>query len=384
MKPSRLAPFLGLASFFLPSPAQAIPAFARRYGVECVFCHDGFPKLNVVGQRFKERGFRLDKEDVFDVSRWIKSLPVTFRGEATRTFVENGSSFNTGFLKGISAGNLGTKVSYWVDDAEVFSSADNSNTKPDNAWVRYEVLSGNRLYAKAGRFELDLPFTNVRSPHLFPYQIYSDNTGFETESLANHKDGVEIGGDLPQDIHWSASAVDGHSDVPNGQSAPFDLNVYLRGAKRWERNRVGLLAYAGTSTLTLGFGNEQWTDHFVRVGADLSVWFDRLNLYGVYLFGHNSNSVATNEAPTGTGIGSSFNGGFVQADYQPKDFVSLTLRLNVVNKPLPGESGPNLSYSSLFPGVQIFIFQHGKVSFEYGFQNQGQKGIGEVQAEFAF
>ena len=50
--------------------ASAIPAFQRRYGVECHFCHDGYPKLNQNGQRFKERGFRMAQEDPFDVGEW--------------------------------------------------------------------------------------------------------------------------------------------------------------------------------------------------------------------------------------------------------------------------------------------------------------------------
>jgi hypothetical protein len=374
---------LAVTAVLIPAQARAIPAFARRYSVECVFCHDGFPKLNVVGQRFKERGFRLEKEDVFDFSRWIKSVPVVLRAEGNYTFPEGESGFWAAYLKGISAGNLGTKFSYWIDDAQSFSGGTSTNTGLDNFWGRYDILSGNRLYLKGGRFELDLPFTAARSPHLFPYPVYSDNTGFETESLANHKDGGEFGGDLPKDIHWSLAVVNGLSNAGEGQSSPTNLNVYLRAAKRWERNRVGILVYAGTSTLTLG-GPEQWDDHIFRVGADLSVWIDRLNLYGLYLYGHNSNSLATPAAPQGTGLGASFNGGFVQADYHPKDFLALTLRLNVDNKPVPGETGPNVTYSSLFPGAQVFVFEHFKVSFEYGFQNQGQKGIGEVQAEFAF
>jgi hypothetical protein len=382
MRRTTLFILLGLGLLIPASPAFAIPAFARRYGVECIFCHDGFPKLNVVGQRFKERGFRLDKEDAFDVNRWLKSVPIVLRGEGNRTFVQGSDGFNAGFLKVISAGNLGKKVSYWVDDAEAISSGDTSNTKPDNAWLRYEILDDDHLYVKGGRFELDIPFTQVRTPHLFPYEIYAGNTGFESESIGVHKDGAEVGGETPGDVHWSAALVQGHSQSATGGDAGFNPNVFLRAAKRWDRNRVGIFSYFGSSTLSFP-PNLQWTDHQVRVGADLSVWIDRLNLYGVYMVGHNDNSVATLTSPSGTGVGASFNGGFIQADYSPKDPVCLTLRLNVVNEPL-GTTGPAITYSSLFPGIQIFIFEHGKVSFEYGFQNQGQKGVGEVQAEFAF
>jgi hypothetical protein len=38
-----LAVSLGVVVFASAAPAQAIPAFARRYQVACHFCHEGFP-----------------------------------------------------------------------------------------------------------------------------------------------------------------------------------------------------------------------------------------------------------------------------------------------------------------------------------------------------
>jgi hypothetical protein len=369
------------------SPAQAIPAFARRYEVDCIFCHDGFPKLNGVGQRFKEHGFRLERENAFDVSRWLRSVPVVLRAEGNRTFIHGGGAFNTGVLKAISAGNLGSRFSYWVDDGEVIVSTptghDASNTKPDNAWLRYELLENGRLYAKAARFELDIPFTQARTPHLFPYEVYGGNTGFEPESIGVHKDGLELGGDLPRSIHWSAAVVRGHSEDLSGNRAGVNPNVFLRMAKRWGRDRVGAFAYFGKSTIALP-PNLNWDDHQLRLGVDASVWIERLNLYGVYLYGYNDNSLADPAHPSGTGVSASFNGGFLQADYQLKDFVSLTLRGGLLSRPPGGTLGPSETFTSLYPGIQIFIFEHGKVSFEYGFQNHGQAGIGQIQAEVVF
>src|SRR5262249_40881243 len=97
-------------------PVQAIPAFARRYDVSCHFCHDGYPKLNLMGQRFKERGFRMEKEDPFDAGKWVRSLPFTVRGSGTHYFIERADDTNQGFFKGIIAGNLGRHFAYWVDD----------------------------------------------------------------------------------------------------------------------------------------------------------------------------------------------------------------------------------------------------------------------------
>jgi len=42
----------------LPSPASAIPAFARRYGMACSACHVAWPVLNEFGEDFRVSGYR--------------------------------------------------------------------------------------------------------------------------------------------------------------------------------------------------------------------------------------------------------------------------------------------------------------------------------------
>jgi hypothetical protein len=269
-----------------------------------------------------------------------------------------------------------------VDDTEVITSGSATNLKPDNGWLRYDILEEGRLYAKGGRFELEIPFTQARTPHLFPYEVYGATTGFEPASVGVHKDGLEVGGDLPHDFRFAAAVVAGNSEDLAGNRAGLNPNAFLRVSKRFDRNRVGVFSYFGKSTIALS--GLQWEDHHFQVGADASVWVGHLNLYGLYLYGSNDNSVADLDHPAGTMVSASESGGFLQADFQALDFVKLTARGSVVRRP-PGVSlGPSETFSSFYPGIQIFIVEHGKVSFEYGFFNQGQKGVGQVQAEFAF
>ena len=42
-----------------PTPAGAVPVFARKYGLNCTNCHSAFPRLNDWGQRFRANGYRL-------------------------------------------------------------------------------------------------------------------------------------------------------------------------------------------------------------------------------------------------------------------------------------------------------------------------------------
>src|SRR6201984_2595170 len=44
------------------SPARAIPAFARKYGMPCSSCHHASPKLSPFGQQFKDNGFQMGND----------------------------------------------------------------------------------------------------------------------------------------------------------------------------------------------------------------------------------------------------------------------------------------------------------------------------------
>src|SRR5437016_3519454 len=47
-----------VALLTLPSPARALPAFARRFNLACGACHSAVPRLNAFGQAFHENGFK--------------------------------------------------------------------------------------------------------------------------------------------------------------------------------------------------------------------------------------------------------------------------------------------------------------------------------------
>jgi hypothetical protein len=371
------------------SPARAIPAFARRYQVDCHFCHDGYPKLNIMGERFRDRGFRMSQEDPFELKAWARTVPVDLRASGTRYFVEAAEDINQAFLKAASAGHLGRRLSFWVDDGVLISEGDDNFThaRPDNAWARVEIVPAGKLYAKGGRFELDLPFTHARRPHVFSYDIYFANTGFEHDTIGAYQHGVEVGGQLPRDVHWSVAAVagrdaDGAGDADD-RAGRFEANLFLRIAKRISQHRVGGFAYIGRNTIAESPGVTA-DDTLLRLGADASVWIHRLNLYGVAMYGRNDNSVLSARAPMGTQEPLSFSGGLLQADWHARDILVLTLRGNLVRRP-PGRSAdPRVTVASLVPGVQVFVRERLKLAFEYGFTNRARPDVGAVQVDLAF
>jgi hypothetical protein len=383
-----VATVLGVAALLSDAPsALAVPTLARRYGVACDYCHQGYPKLNPMGQRFKERGLRMAQEDPFVVGDWLRSVPLSLRASGSRLLAEDLEDASFVSLKPISAGSLGRRLAYWVDYSALIriDSDDTWEGAVDNAWAQVEIVHDGRLYAKAGRFELDLPFTQVRSPHLFRYEIYDENPGLEFDSIGLSQDGLELGGGLPGDVRWSAAVVAGRDPEGAGdrsdETERFDANLFVRGSKRIGQHRLGGFAYIARNTLALTPAIV-WDDSILRLGADLNLWIRRLNLYGVFLYGSNDAPFPP-PSPRGSAE-ASFRGGFLQGDYHWGDRVVLTFRAEAIHRPPRGTTGPQETFTSLYPGAQLFLRERFKLSFEYGWHDKGRRDRGAVQAEVAF
>lgn len=373
--------------------ASAIPAFARRYNVPCQYCHEGYPKLTALGEQFKARGFRMENESS-DVSEWLKSVPIILRAQANQTFLEDGDSWTTtAFFKLVSAGNVGARVSYWVDQAfavvernlEGDDEHEFERVGTDNAWVRVELIP-RKLYVRGGRFELDLPFSQARTPHNLAYVIYFANTGLEADNIGEAQDGGEVGGFLSESTRWSVAVVQGRNSAQveelSDEADRFDGNVYGRIVYRSGHNRVGALAYFGRNRLALERNRgavrlvREFDDRLLRLGADGSAWLKKVNLYGAGLYGRNSNAFGEDEA-------SSFGGGFAQLDYHVRDDVVPTLRVNWLRLPT-GPGREQESYTSVVPGVQIWFKTRVKLSAEVAFANRDVPTLGVIQVEVAF
>src|ERR1700752_565597 len=59
--------------------ANALPAFARKYGLPCSACHESWPMLNYFGQKFKDNGYQLMNDRDAPIWQNPSYWPVTFR-----------------------------------------------------------------------------------------------------------------------------------------------------------------------------------------------------------------------------------------------------------------------------------------------------------------
>ena len=388
----RFVILLGLA-VVSATGAEAIPEFARRYALPCHFCHEGYPKLSVLGEQFKERGYRLE-DDTTDASDWWRSIPVSFRGSLRQTFEEEGDADTTGRFRFVSGGSLGSRLSYWIDESYSVDRNGFDRSGTDNAFLRVELLP-DELYLRGGRLELDLPFTQARTLQLYAYDIYFATTGSETDNIGSHQDGVEAGGFLDDATRWSIAVVRGQNSDEQRElsdlAGQFDGNVFGRLTRRFGEDRAGLYLYWGRNKLARtnpepGAGGPavlEWDDDLFRLGFDGSAYLSSVHLYGTFLYGRNANSFADAANPGGTEEAASFTGGFGQLDLYLRDQVLLSGRFDWVHGPPPGTVGPSRTSVSFSPGLKLWLHPRIRLAFELSFRNQDQPTRGAIQVDLA-
>jgi hypothetical protein len=86
MRSSLFGSFLIVATLLgATSTAEAIPAFARRYGTSCQTCHIAFPKLTPFGEAFRRNGYKFPGQD----EDFVKQDQVPLGQEAYRQMFPN-------------------------------------------------------------------------------------------------------------------------------------------------------------------------------------------------------------------------------------------------------------------------------------------------------
>lgn len=149
--------------------AQALPAFARKYGLRCSACHEAWPMLNYFGQKFKDNGYQLMNDRDSPVWQNPSYWPITLRmtpfwhressdkvaydttlGTGIRKLSFTG--FDYGGLDILTGGTLEKNISFLL----VPSSDETGSFHIESVNVRFDnLLHSPWLNLKFGKFELD-------------------------------------------------------------------------------------------------------------------------------------------------------------------------------------------------------------------------------------
>src|SRR6267143_36565 len=139
-----LLTILFASSVLITTSTQAVPMFARKYGVSCSTCHTTAPRLNETGYKFRAAGFRMpeeigrESEEPFDIYNYL-SARIRVRTGVTRSTV--GSLTNTKHQTLVQALEIYPFTGAW---GKYFSS----NIKLTFAPVTSPAVAIENLYAK--------------------------------------------------------------------------------------------------------------------------------------------------------------------------------------------------------------------------------------------
>lgn len=67
-----LASLTALVGVAWTVPVNAVPAFANQYDKKCSYCHAAWPQLNQKGRQFKERGYKLESDEVVQLGDYLQ------------------------------------------------------------------------------------------------------------------------------------------------------------------------------------------------------------------------------------------------------------------------------------------------------------------------
>jgi hypothetical protein len=221
--------------------ANALPAFARKYGLRCSACHESWPMLNYFGQKFKDNGYQLMNDRDAPIWQNPGYWPVTFRitpiwhrVSTGKVAVDQGtgitrittSGFDISGLDFHTGGTLEKNFSFYV----LPSSDNTASFHFETVMARLDNLFGSPwLNLKLGKFELDNLLSEKRILTLTGnggiYQLYhfvpvGDGNIFG--QMGDNQLGVEVMGHSYNDrTRYSAallSSTDGNVGLPYGNA----------------------------------------------------------------------------------------------------------------------------------------------------------------------
>jgi len=238
---------LVLASVVLTcsQPANALPAFARKYGLRCSACHESWPMLNYFGQKFKDNGYQLMNDRDAPIWQNPSYWPVVFRitpiwhrvstgkvevdtyagGALTGTNAAIQRISSSGFdLSGLdfhTGGTLEKNISFYL-----LPSSDNTGAFHfEQVFVRFDNIAHSPwLNFKLGRFELDNLLSEKRILTL------TGNGGiYQTYHFSPQGDGNNFGqiGDNQLGMEYMGHSVDDRTRISVALVSSSDGNVGL-------------------------------------------------------------------------------------------------------------------------------------------------------------
>jgi len=385
------------------SPAVALPAFARKYGMPCSACHEAWPMLSPFGQQFKDNGYQMGNDRDAPIFQQAAYWPVTFRitpiwhRESTSKAQVDGTNgpggneakvtsqgFDWSGLDFHTGGTLAKNFSFYV-----LPSSDNTGAFHfESVWARVDNIGGSSWFnIKLGKFELDnllsekriLTLTNVAGVYEnYHFQPATETPNFFTFGIGDNQDGLEWMGHSKDDRTRVSAALLSSNDGSPGLPTNRGYGGYFAASRAFEvgslgLQRVGAFAYLGeaptyyqynlTTTTTVGTDvdgnavNSSTTTPYAGTGIGnkgfqryglIGMWYlKKFDITTIYFHGVDSAYLglslpSTSPLPAGA-HSPSWNGGLFESHYMFNPQWILINRYELVRmsqQALPVVAGP--------------------------------------------
>ena len=411
-----------LIPFLLPQPAQAIPAFARKYGLPCSACHQAWPMLSPFGQQFKDNGYQLGNDRDSPIYQSPAYWPVAFRItpnwhlETNNHVVVDGPDGPNSVIKDVktqgfdytgmdmlTAGTLSRNVSFLL----VPSSDETGAFHFESANVRFDNLLHSPWFnIKVGKFELDnllsekriLTLSNnggfYQNYHFQPWVAPGVSEAAYVFGLGDNQLGVEwMGHSFNDRTRVSAALLEGTDGNPDwingaGQAAGRGYEGYFAASQAFEvkglgMQRVGGFAYIGQAPTFARFTNDGagipgtgiGNQSYYRVGL-IGMWYvKKFDFTTMYFYGHDSaylgtNTVAGDPLPDGSHA-PAWNGALFETHYtfnKQMIFINRYELIRMSQQALDTNPGDLGNVDALTFGFRYYPFINSRAGF--AFQNE--------------
>lgn len=166
------------------STAQAMPTFAKAYGVKCSTCHTVVPGLNAYGRYVQRTGYSSLNRDVLKtvVPIWFNEQVV---GDSTAGVSDISATHTTSFgnLAVHGAGYLAPDWTYHVQ--QWLLQSDSGGGTLDTAWVTY-----NNLFHRDGHLFIG----KIEAPAPSPFSQWTDLSVFVTPEITVGEHAYQLDG----------------------------------------------------------------------------------------------------------------------------------------------------------------------------------------------
>jgi hypothetical protein len=377
----------------LASPASATSQWSKRTGMDCVDCHNIFPRLNATGARFLEDGYVMQAAHGEQTKSEAEGeagelyLPnvnhlLGFRLNLTPVMLETNSLAVDSLGDRRSQLTLGNPV--WIQlfvagpiqkNLSFFSELEYAQSAFKFNWFYFNftrVAGTSGVNFQVGNIS---PLEFASMPNRLPqlpaikgeaFLIRSaGGKGEDALDMSSARPGIQYFGHVPALLVY-AGASPGKSARDNNQFLHGWGGLVARAPEgalgAFEGSTATLHYYTGTDTKGTGSAAGQRTDRFWRLSPQVNLrWSERVDIQAAYIQGHDDNwSLVAN--PTEE---FDFKGVAVEAGYMPKPEWHFALHYDQYRSDNEVSGKPVLDFNRIVPAVTYVFNQSFRTSLYY-------------------